>query len=162
MCELLGAERLVERTDSTSQPGRLTFCNSVIGAHDSVTGTLAHALLIAMFPDATDITELSADEVHEWEETLSELIEHDPRLTYPAGRLVIDVGDYWITKSTPQSRKAAPPVAGGYPDPASADRSQLAQATKPLAGITWDAASVELLCEHQMSAGMASLAICSK
>ena len=161
MSQVAGAEPLVERAPRTSKPDPLTFCNNVIGAYDLITGNVAHALLIAMFPKATDITELSADEVQEWTETLSELIELHPYLTYPAARLVIDVGDYWITMSVPETRKAAPPVTGGDPDPASADTSQLDWITKPVAENTPPAATVEQRCDHLAVNMGHQLAICS-
>ena len=54
----------------TSRPGLQTFCSTVIGAFDPITGDLAHSLLVAMFPEAIDITELSASEMQEWTKLL--------------------------------------------------------------------------------------------
>ena len=55
MSQVVSTEPRIDGAPRTSKPGIPTFCNSVIGAFDTVTGDLAHALLIAMFPGATDI-----------------------------------------------------------------------------------------------------------
>lgn len=79
----------------------------MIGAFDPITGDLAHRLLVAMFPDATGITELSAHRMRKWAADLSALIMTSPFLSYPTERLAMDAEDYWIDQSVPEDDKAA-------------------------------------------------------
>ena len=65
MSQVVSTGSQIDGAPRTGKPAIPTFCNSVIGAFDTVTGDLAHATLIAMFPGATDITELSADDMQE-------------------------------------------------------------------------------------------------
>ena len=108
-----------------------------------------------MFPEATDIMELSVDEMEEWTEVLCELIGRHSFLTYPTEWLAMESADYWINQRVPEYRKGVPPVTRGHPEPASVHTSQRAWITKHVAEKPPAAATAGSRCDHQMAANMA-------